>query len=508
MRTPTTRLLRRGGLMVGLLTLSLMATEVALADDVTLTDTEIRHAVNDEMLTDPAVNSLQVDVAAVEGVVTLSGKVSNLLARERAAKIAMTVRGVRSVINRIVVEPATRPSDADLMADVTDALLKDPATESFEIGVLVTDGHVTLTGEVDSWQEVTLAKTVARGVSGVREVTSSMTVEVPDVRPDPEIVAEIEKVFEWDVYLNHALIDVSSSKGEVKLSGLVGSLAEKDRARMNAYIPGVKSVDTEGLQVKAHRNDERYREGKFVDREDSAIADAVSSAMLYDPRVNSTEVSVNVDDGFVTLRGEVDHLKARRSAEMDARNTVGVIGVRNRVKVRPKTDRSAKAIRSDVEAAIVRDPYVELHEITVKVKDDSVHLYGTVDSTFERAHADDVASRTKGVLDVKNFLLVRDELHPLIYEPYLDDYTVHAYDWYLYQPVVARKTDETLERAIRSELWWSPFVDAESIKVTVEDGVASLEGKIGSPSERLSARENALEGGAIKVIDNLTLSDE
>jgi osmotically-inducible protein OsmY len=94
--------------------------------------------------------------------------------------------------------------------------------------------------------------------------------------------------------------------------------------------------------------------------------------------------------------------------------------------------------------------------------------------------------------------------HPLTYNPYVYDWYPYDYSWYVYDDVrVTRKGDETILKDIDSELWWSPFVDADEVNVSVDDGVATLEGTVDTWSERLSAAENAFEGGAIKVINRL-----
>jgi osmotically-inducible protein OsmY len=60
-----------------------------------------------------------------------------------------------------------------------------------------------------------------------------------------------------------------------------------------------------------------------------------------------------------------------------------------------------------------------------------------------------------------------------------------------------------LQQEIEDELWWSPFVDANEVKVEVENGVATLTGAVDTWSERNAAAENALEAGAIQVRNRL-----
>jgi osmotically-inducible protein OsmY len=91
---------------------------------------------------------------------------------------------------------------------------------------------------VDSWQEKQLCLLVAKGVIGVKEVKSDIQVAQKSKRPDDEIRADIERRLAYDVWIDDALIDVKVLRGEVILSGIVGSLTEKTRAFRFAWVSG------------------------------------------------------------------------------------------------------------------------------------------------------------------------------------------------------------------------------------------------------------------------------
>lgn len=117
-----------------------------------LNDKDITHAIETELLVAEDVPSHLIDVSIQNGVVTLSGSVTSILARDRAVELAGMIKGVRSVVDQIDVAPIPRSND-EIRKDVKDALLFDPATESFDIEVSVLDGVVTLRGEVESFAE-------------------------------------------------------------------------------------------------------------------------------------------------------------------------------------------------------------------------------------------------------------------------------------------------------------------------------------------------------------------
>ena len=69
-------------------------------------------------------------------------------------------------------------------------------------------------------------------------------------------------------------------------------------------------------------------------RSDEDIRREIELTLVFDTWVNSDEVQVQVEDGVVTLTGEVDSIVAKRSAGDDAWDTVGVIDVVNNIRVR------------------------------------------------------------------------------------------------------------------------------------------------------------------------------
>ena len=472
-------------------------------DEEQLTDAEITNAVDDELTLDGPTPAMKIDVSTDEGIVTLTGEVNSILGKDRAEDIAATVKGVRGIINRISVVAAQRP-DLEIQEDIEDALLADPATESWEIVASVNDSVVTLTGNVDSYQEKQLAAKVAKGVRGVVEVNNNVTIDYDTERPDVDIEKEIQQILRWDPYVDDALITVSVDNGVVTLAGTVGSLAEKTRATNKAWVPAVTSVDASELEVRLWARDEELRKDKYVSKTDKQVEDAVQDAFLYDPRVNMFDIDVDASNGYVTLRGKVDNLQARRAAGTDARNVLGVWGVKNQLKVRPAAPPSDSRIDDNVADALQRDPFVDRYEITVSVADGHVYLHGDVDSTYEKTHAEDVASRQAGVTAVHNFLSVNI---PEIagYNPYTDESYPGDYDWYAPEETTPKATDWEIKQAIQDQIYWSPYVESEDVTVTVDNGVAELTGTVDTWAERQAAEENAWDGGAIDVNNKLSV---
>jgi len=464
-------------------------------------DADIERAIGWDLDLAHAIGAEAVEVDVTDGVVSLEGTVDTILAEDRAVRIAESTRGVRSVVDRLDVVASERP-DGQIADDVRAALARDPATDSWEIDAQVQNGIVTLRGEVESFAERELAATVAKGVRGVRGVTNDIRIHYPEERLDSEIAKEVEQRLRWDLRVDDALIEVSVEDGEVELSGTVGSAFERSLARRDAWVNGAKSVDADGLEVRWWARDEMQRKAFWPTISDADVEKAVADALLYDPRVASFEVDVRAENGTVTLEGVVDNPKARHAAAEDARNTLGVFHVRNHLKVRSQLAVSDEVVEESVRDALARDPVVDPTAVDVEAFAGDVYLYGEVDSYFERSQAGEVASRIAGVTDVENHIVV-DYAWPSLGRYGFYDWDPVLYDYDFDRETVRVRSDEEIREAIVSELTWSPFVDADEVTVTVEDGEATLTGTVDGWRERRAAVENAFEGGALRVRNRL-----
>lgn len=470
-----------------------------------ISDENITDKVNAEMFWQIDVPANEIDVETTQGIVKMEGTVNSLLAKERAEKVAMATRGVKGVVNMIHVNPPQRP-DGELEQDILEALTADPATESFDVTVQADNGVITLDGEVQSWQEKQLVGYVTKDIMGVKEVKNEIDVNYLSDRTDYEIKQEIEQAINNDIRLYPKMIKVSVKDGAVGLSGSVGSLNEKLLAKSYAWTAGVKAVSADGLNVRDWAKNENLKKEKYPVRTDAQIKEAIEDAFLYDPRVASFNPNVTVNAGVVTLSGTVSNLKAKRAAAADARNVVGVSYVKNNLKVRPEMVPSNNILENRVENALVRDPDVEQYEIDVIAYAGKVYLSGEVDSYYEKYHAEDLASKVKGTVQVVNNI---DVYETTAYDRY------YPYNYYYPSPYIAPEayyeaemSDSQIKENIESELWWSPFVNESDVTVEVDQGVAKLTGVVDSWRERDAAIENAREGGAKSVIDYLVVEND
>lgn len=487
------------GLVLIAFSLFFLAGSSSLFAQNELTDLQISNAVDNQLMINATTPSHMIDVVTTESIVTLSGKVNNLLAKDNAVKVAQMVKGVRGVIDKIEVA-TTYLADDVLESNVKDALFNDPATSSYQITVDASNGIVTLDGEVDSWQEKQIASHVAKGVLGVKKVNNNVEIDFRTDRPDFEIANDIRQALKFDVRVDHVLIDVDVQEGKVTLSGTVGSVTEKNLAIADAWVSGVNSVESDNLEVKEWARNEDLRKDKYVEKTDDEIKEAIENALLYDPRVFHFNPNVSVDNGYVTLSGVVTNLQAKHAAENTARNVVGVFGVNNNLKVRPVTIPEDSELEENVSEAINQSPALENRTININATNGIVYLTGVVNSLFEKSLAETRASSTKGVIEVKNYLDVRGG----------EDYVYYDYyGWNTYYPplydvnTVRTWSDQEIKNNIENQLWWSPYVNLDDIDVKVRRGEAILNGTVETPRERRFAEINAIEGGARKVDNNL-----
>jgi osmotically-inducible protein OsmY len=456
-----------------------LAPAISMAEEPQkVTDQDLVLAVETELQLDEAVPAQYLDVTATDGIVTLSGTVSNILARDRAVNLVRSVRGVRAVIDRITVIAVQRP-DEELSRDVDTALAKDPATDSYEISADAKDGVVTLAGTVDSYAEKQLAAEVAKGVRGVKEVNNDLTVEYRSQRSDEEIARDIRHRMEQDVYLDPQHVEVDVAAGEVTLTGIVGSAAEKQRAFQDAWVANVTGIDMSGLEVRLWAQEVQKDTEADLPRTDEQVQQAVTDAFRYDPRVADFDIVGLADRGTVTLTGVVDNMKAKQTAEEDAMNTAGVWRVDNHIRVRPENPPGDAGVLKEIEEALSRDAILSEQKIGVQVSNQKVILDGAVDSYFQKYHAQDVAFRVLGVADVKNHLEVTG-----------------TWEW---------KSDQELKKDVEDQLYWDFFVDDRNITVSVDKGVVTLTGEVDSWQERRAAVEKTFQAGARSVRCHLSV---
>lgn len=468
-------------------------------------DDQIAIAVSEALERDEVVPHENLTVVVTDGVVSVGGNVDTLLAEQRTLELVGAVRGVNSYYDSISVVPDMSYSDELIRANIVRGLATNGATDSYEIEPTVVSGVVTLGGTVDSWVERELAARVAMDTDGVIAVENDIAILYDDTRIDEEIEADVTAALRWAADVDHRFIDTEVTDGTVRLIGTVDSVPEQLSAYTEAWVAGVRDVDVEDLIVLPFGADNMDSVHEHASLEDEEIESAVERRLLYSPRVGALGVDVEVDEGVAVLTGNVDHLAASWAAVDVAARTTGVIGVVNNLSIEVADTLTDSEIESNVEAALNRSVFFDDGQIDAIVSNNVVELNGDVQTVTAKVRAEDIATSITGVAEVYNNIVVVQEIGDLIVAPFTQGWDFTFYPWYAATYYDAERSDAEIATDIRGELWWSPFVDSDDVVIDVNEGVATLTGSVSTLSEWRAAEENALEGGARVVVNQIEI---
>jgi osmotically-inducible protein OsmY len=166
--------------------------------------------------------------------VTLSGDVASHAERWHAEQAVAHVAGVVDLINDIdVVLPSSHVrTDSDLMAAAVSALQWNTSLSDHRVKVSVKDGWLVLSGEVDSDHQRQTAGYAVRYLQGIKGVSNDIVVKTH--ASAATIKNDIESAFRRKAIIDAHGIDVRVEGGDVTLTGVVGSLPEREMARSTA----------------------------------------------------------------------------------------------------------------------------------------------------------------------------------------------------------------------------------------------------------------------------------
>lgn len=196
-----------------------------------------------------------VKIEAKDGIVTLTGTVSEQSHKSLAEETAAGLPGVTRVDNRLEVAGDHGPnSDAWIAAKVKATLLMHSKV-SAGTDVTVAHGVVTLGGTAESADQKTLTAEYAGGVDGVTEVKNNMTISTApsaatkakdqaiDKIDDASITAQAKMALLFNRFTSSLKTTVKTTNGVVTLTGKAATKAARDQAtKLVSDINGVKGV--------------------------------------------------------------------------------------------------------------------------------------------------------------------------------------------------------------------------------------------------------------------------
>jgi osmotically-inducible protein OsmY len=216
-----------------------------MLETIRKSDLTIQQDVMRELRWDTRIGPTEVGVEVDKGVVTLTGTVENFAKKHAATEAAHRVAGVLDVANDIKVNLAGSPgkTDTEIARAVRSALEWDAFVPDQRIRSNVSDGWVTLEGEVEFLREREDAGKVVRRLGGVKGVWNQITIKPS--KADPKAIRKlIEDALERRAEREAEQIGVAIEDETVTLSGKVNSWLEKDAiVGVIGHAPGVRMVN-------------------------------------------------------------------------------------------------------------------------------------------------------------------------------------------------------------------------------------------------------------------------
>jgi osmotically-inducible protein OsmY len=211
---------------------------------------------------------------------------------------------------------------------------------------------------------------------------------------------------------------------------------------------------------------------------DRELQQHVSDALDWEPSVDAAGIGVSVDNGVVTLRGDVPTYAEKQMAERAASRVYGVKALANNLTVRLAGghERTDTEIAQAALTALQWNSIVPADRVTVTMADGWVTLSGTLDSYYQSAAAERAVRELKGVKGVSNAILLQ-----------VPGRLVSTTD-------VAAKIQAALKR--------SAEIDARRISVSACEGKVILTGNVRSWAERHDAERAAWAAPGVMEVDD------
>jgi osmotically-inducible protein OsmY len=210
-----------------------------------MSETFLRQIILEELEYDPSLDATNIGVAVEKGIVTLTGHVTSFAEKQAAITAVRRVNGVRAIAEEIEVRYPYEKKIADdqLAKRAVDILDWDSVVPDRAIQVLVRNGWVTLTGDVDWHFQKQSAEDDIRKLSGVRGVINNIVIKprVDAIDVKKKIEDALRRRLEGEVKGIRITVQDGS---KVLLEGFVDNWNERQAVEVAAWsAPGVKAVD-------------------------------------------------------------------------------------------------------------------------------------------------------------------------------------------------------------------------------------------------------------------------
>ncbi len=197
---------------------------------------------------------------------------------------------------------------------------------------------------------------------------------------------------------------------------------------------------------------------------DEIIVERVRGAFFEDPRVRSADITVKSIDGIVELDGTVRTLAELQFADLEAKKIRGVLGVINKLTVKPVYRLDAE-IRQDIKRRIISSSIIRSENIGVRVENGIVFLSGVVGTSAEQEQVYLLASEVRGVKSIENHIEIS---------------------------FATKRSDPDIREDVLLKFAHDVYLSELPIDVSVKNGLVSLSGEVGNTFEKERAQQDAL----------------
>tara|TARA_R110001606_G_scaffold44859_13_gene117117 strand:- start:15 stop:683 length:669 start_codon:yes stop_codon:yes gene_type:complete len=218
-------------------------------------------------------------------------------------------------------------SDAEIKEDVLDELAWQPNIDETEIGVIVENGIVTLSGVVNQYSKKIAAEKAVKSVEGVKAIAGDIEVKYGDdyKKTDKEIAKAVVEALEWNSSVPEENLTIKVEDGWVYLSGEVNWQYQRNAAKSAVEnLLGVRKV-INNISIKQ-------------DIKPFDVKEKIKKAFERSAELDANNITVLTDGYTVTLQGKVHSIKEKEDAESAAYRAPGVYSVKNELKVQYYTE--------------------------------------------------------------------------------------------------------------------------------------------------------------------------
>ncbi|WNH07772.1 BON domain-containing protein [Thalassobellus suaedae] len=216
------------------------------------------------------------------------------------------------------------------------------------------------------------------------------------MRTDAQIKQDILDQLEFQPNIEETKIGVVVKDGVALLTGSVFSYASKIAiVKAIKKVAGVKGI-AEGIKIGYMSN---------LNKTDTEIANSAIKAIEWHTSIPNNKIIIEVDNGWITLSGELEWAYQKDAARRTVEYLSGVKGVTNHITLK-QTSIHPKDIKKKITKAFERSAMIEALGITVETTDHAVKLTGKVRSIAEKDTAQKAAFNAPGVYAVQNELKI------------------------------------------------------------------------------------------------------